>query len=679
MSDPTIVFKGKDEVSPVVDKISKSLSGLEVSGKQVKTALAAVTAAAAGVGYALLKTLESTGQLADTAAQLGISATNLKNLQNASSLAGVGADELSTSLFKLKQNLGDALVKGTGPADAALKRLKLSAQDLSNLTLDQQFDKITAALGEVQNPAERATLSVALLGRQGAKIANLTEESKKLKEAINGVVGEITDLDISNIDAIDDAFGQVTMTLKQGMQKALSEMAPYILSMVNTFTKGIKWIKDNWDSILPVLKVVGIAIAALTLYFSPVLIVIGLIAAAFVKWPKVFGAVAQFILDAINNFIIAPLEWVWKQMVGIAAGLSAIAEGKNPIDAYNKATKEFKGLSAVFGDVDKISADLIEKAAKEKKEREANAGAVKGLNEEQKKALDDLDKTLEKLKQSNNFERDKLTLGEEQATITKRIAEEQAKLLEKGAKFRPGDIERITNLTKQEFAIKKQNEMWTAQKSLLEGLLNTNTPAEKLTQDIANLKATIEGKPIILPIKLETMSDVAGNTDAAKTALDKKVQDSVNSEVSKYNQLTKIKIEKEKALADIDQAIQQVKIAGGDQELIRLQTLEDAKFVIAANARAAELQAEIDLINEKDKIKNLELERDRLRMTEKLKMETDLLGGRLYTDKQADEVARKTADNKKAYEENATKFVIDQGADALAALGTQNKQAFEAY
>jgi hypothetical protein len=453
--------------------------------------------------------------------------------------------------------------------------------------------------------------------------------------------------------------------------------------MVDTFMKGIKFIKDNWESILSVLKVVGLVLAGLALYFSPIIIAVGLVAAAFYKWPKAFGAVAEFILGVINTFIIAPIEFVIEKIIGIGAAMSAIANGKNPIDAYNKATKEFKGLSGVFGDVNTIQGELVEKAAKEKKEREGNTGAVKAQNEEAEKALKALGDTLEKLGQVNQFEREKISLGEEQATINKRINEETAKLKEKNVQITQSHKDTITLLTQEEFAIKRQNDALAAQKGLVEGFLNAQTGGEKLLTDIQNVKRIIAGEEIVLPIKLRTPDDVAANVGTALTKAEQQVGLFVDGTIAQYSKLYgeafQITNDYNKAVKDIDTAIALAREAGGTRELERITALEEAKLAVESNAHRRRLEMELNLFNERNKIRDMERQRDANNTALALENERDIFGGKMFSSQQIDDIAKKTAENKKAYEENATKFVIGQGADALAALGTQNKAAFAAY
>jgi hypothetical protein len=131
----------------------------------------------------------------------------------------------------------------------------------------------------------------------------------------------ISDVDTSNIDAIGDAFEGASSVIEASFQKALSALAPYLISFARTVEQVVGYIVKNWDSILPVLKLIGLALAALAIYFSPILVGIALVAAAILKWPKVFGAVSQYILDILEKYVLQPLKAIVREIYAVGAGM----------------------------------------------------------------------------------------------------------------------------------------------------------------------------------------------------------------------------------------------------------------------------------------------------------------------------------------------------------------------
>ena len=138
-----------------LDSLEKSLKDLGDVSYGVNKALGTITAAAAAMGYAILSTLESAGQLIDASKAIGVSAGSLQQFQHAAAQAGVGADQLNATLIKLSGNLGSAIAKGSGPAIDALTRLGIPLQTIATSKPDEQFRLIATELNKMTNPAER--------------------------------------------------------------------------------------------------------------------------------------------------------------------------------------------------------------------------------------------------------------------------------------------------------------------------------------------------------------------------------------------------------------------------------------------------------------------------------------------------------------------------------------------
>lgn len=97
------------------------------------------------------------------------------------------------------------------------------------------------------------------------------------------------------------------------------------------------------------------------------------------------------------------------------------------------------------------------------------------------------------------------------------------------------------------------------------------------------------------------------------------------------------------------------------------------------NFKSAELDREIQLYESKKQLAQKQLEFTKQQYAKELQLQKGLFGEQVFTQEKAEKVAEEAAQNKKKYEENATKFIIDQQVDAFAAFSTQSKKAFEAY
>ncbi|MDT8858482.1 phage tail tape measure C-terminal domain-containing protein [Paracoccaceae bacterium Fryx2] len=174
-------------------------------------ALAAVTAAAAAAGVAMIRSgLETIGAQADMAASLKTTVESLQVLTWAGELAGVSMGEIEQATKKLTTRLSEAAT-GSGSAVGALQRLNLTAAELQALPLDQRIVAIQEALNRFVPEAERAAVASDLFGDRAA-LAFLRIDPATLREAAQdmrdfGVA--ISDTDAAQIERTGDAIAKL--------------------------------------------------------------------------------------------------------------------------------------------------------------------------------------------------------------------------------------------------------------------------------------------------------------------------------------------------------------------------------------------------------------------------------------------------------------------------------------
>jgi hypothetical protein len=432
-----------------LDSALKSLD--RVSGAAGK-AFAGITAAGAGVAVAFKLITDQVGELADLGKVLDLSAQSLLNLQRSAQLAGVDAGELNQALFRLRGNLGDALVKGSGPAKEALDRLSLSARELSTIPADQQIAKITEALRQVQNPAERSALAIDLLGKQGPRLLEVADNAARLAAEAEKMGLALSDIEVRNLELAGDAIDELSFIAKDTLTKALAQLAPYVIALVEnlkeaiTESGGIGNIISN--SVIPALKIATQAAAALAAIF-----ITGKLIAAMV-------AVSGAVIGVYNALKVA---------TSAAAVLNAVM-GKNPILKIVGAIAGLVGAAVVvdqIGDAfdaldaqaQAISANTQTNLQKENDARKQNTEEAARLTTEQDKALKSLEETIAKIQSATQYERDRVALGEDQANINKIILEEQLKLEKVGLSLTDQQRERIQLAQEELIAAKEQAEI----------------------------------------------------------------------------------------------------------------------------------------------------------------------------------------------------------------------------
>jgi hypothetical protein len=655
--------------------LEAALEGINKVSGLVGGALAALTAASAGVAVAFKSVADQVGELADLGKALGMSAQQLLFLQQSAQLAGIGADELNAALFRLRGNIGDALVKGTGPAKDALDRLGISARELSTIPADQQIAKITERLREIPNPAERSALSIDLLGKQGPRLLEVAENAKRIAEEAERLGIALSDVDVRNFELAGDAIDELAFIAKGILRTALAELAPYVIALAqglkDSATEGGNIGNVIRERVIPAIRLTVQAMAVLATYFVAAKLTAGLIAAT--------GA-----LISMYNAI--------KVATGAAAVMNAVL-GKNPLLKIAGAVAGLVTAAVVvdqvgdaFDALDKkaeaISKNTAASLKKEKELRNQLPPEVARLNQEEEKLLKALEDNIKKLEQSVSFERDRVKLGETQANINKMIAEETAKLAKENLSMTDSQRKRITNAYLELQAIKDSE---TITKSI------TDLDNERLQLAISDKK------------EREVAVSITRMEDQLKRSLTETERERLTNSI-KLTQQSREQAAIAEVIADatreqtelekINRGLSLQKTIGGgitggvtaqreyDRDQEALQTLLDRKIISDQQyfQQREELARQYNL-----KVLDLELKRIETVLMAEKSGSAAIMSQQDQATVQAigqQERQRKIVQDRIEFEKKSdlqkTQFGIQQAGELFSALGAQNKKAFEA-
>ena len=198
-------------------------------------ALAAVTAAAAAAGVAMVRSgLDVIGAQADMAASLKTTVESLQVLTWAGELAGVSMGEIEQATKKLTTRLSEAAA-GSGSAVGALQRLNLTAAELQALPLDQRIVAIQEALNQFVPEAERAAVASDLFGDRAA-LAFLRIDAATLREAAQDVQDfgvAVSASDAAQIERTGDAIAKLSLIWLGLTNRLTAAVAPALETVAN--------------------------------------------------------------------------------------------------------------------------------------------------------------------------------------------------------------------------------------------------------------------------------------------------------------------------------------------------------------------------------------------------------------------------------------------------------------
>lgn len=225
---------------------------------------------------AVIQTLEQTAQRLDdvskAARAVGSSVAEMQALAAAGDLAGVGVDALAASTRRMNRVLGDAIAKGKG-TEGVFARLKISAQELEALPIDQRFALIADQMQKLGFSSADATAALALLGDRGGNLIGLLGEGgDQIRQAAADVEKfhlAISDVDGSNIEAMNDNFTRLGYAVQGALNQFIAFVAPAFSALFLGIANAIAFVVENFHVLGTVLQVIG---PALLLIFGPQLL-----------------------------------------------------------------------------------------------------------------------------------------------------------------------------------------------------------------------------------------------------------------------------------------------------------------------------------------------------------------------------------------------------------------------
>lgn len=183
----------------------------------------------------VIQAVESTSNLSR---ELGISYNELTAIQLAAQLSGASAEELGKAFTRAQITITKA-ANGGKEAAQALASIGLSARDFEGLSSSEQFTLLASAISNISDPAQRAAAAVAIFGKSGAQLLPVFRElgenlatSQALLDKFNGGVSQEQ---VNSVNAIGDAFDQVTAAINIVATQALAALAPQLTQASNEF------------------------------------------------------------------------------------------------------------------------------------------------------------------------------------------------------------------------------------------------------------------------------------------------------------------------------------------------------------------------------------------------------------------------------------------------------------
>ncbi|MFN4100136.1 MAG: phage tail tape measure C-terminal domain-containing protein [Pararhodobacter sp.] len=203
--------------------------------RRATLAAAAATAALAAAGAAMIRSgLQTVDAQAKLAASLDTTVASIQVLERAGDLAGVSMGQVEQATVQLTRRLSQAAA-GAGPAVDALRRLRLSAEDLQRMPLDRRIAAIQDALGQFVPEAERAAVASQLFGDRAALVFTRIDTTTLRQATADvhdfGVV--VSDQDAAQIERTNDAISRLGLIWRGVSNQLAVAAAPALEGVAN--------------------------------------------------------------------------------------------------------------------------------------------------------------------------------------------------------------------------------------------------------------------------------------------------------------------------------------------------------------------------------------------------------------------------------------------------------------
>ena len=272
--------------------------------------VAAFGAAALAVTRGLTALEDRVENLGNTADKLGVSFEFIQTLEAAANRSGTSIDAVSAAFGRLQRSvLG--VDEESKAAQKSLAEIGVTAEELAQLSPEDQYQRIGTALAGIEDPARRTATATALFGRAGADLIPFFNNLPGATADIERFGRSLTALDRRRIDEFGaglDALGVATQGLGQTLLLPFVGLGEGVATAFAEITAGITAIIDPIGQILePVLTQIGR--------------IIQLIGTNIGNLGRVIGAVFQPFATVVQT-VSQALEPLYEGLFGFLAGFS---------------------------------------------------------------------------------------------------------------------------------------------------------------------------------------------------------------------------------------------------------------------------------------------------------------------------------------------------------------------
>lgn len=347
---PAIIQAGKSVQKFAQDQEAGLKRGAEALGLTIKAGTAAVGLLVAGMTLAVNSMLSTADAVSNLQAETGVTAAALQELSFAGGAVGLTMADSADAITKMSRSL----VAQSDDTVAAISRLGLSMDKLTQQAPDKSLQDILVALQQIPNPMERSALAMELLGKSGAKMIPLGEGLEAARQRAHELGVVMSDESIAAADALGDSMdelGKVTGGFVNHLgdvvtsSQAAADFVDGLKGIIGGLTQAVIENKDFLQSLITGgLSIFGEALAAVMVLVTGSIMAVG-------NLTKSYYSIESALIGVIKAY------YQWKLLLAEVRGDdAAVKSAATMIDSLERQQKELDGLGDKYqGQFEKIS------------------------------------------------------------------------------------------------------------------------------------------------------------------------------------------------------------------------------------------------------------------------------------------------------------------------------------
>jgi len=375
--DASIVVRLIDETRTGFNDIQRNLASVDSSSKTLTRTMDGLKTAAAEFVAAL-----ASGKIIDFIDSVQTMDNKLKLVEKSQGDVNIRFNEL----FDVAQRTRAPIAETVDLYSKLAQNQSVVGKTGAEITkVVEAFNLSLAISGTTGNAASGAITQFAQAMQsgklQGDEFRSIAEAVPKVLQVLSDKTGiareelkELASKGFLNAKIVAQALSEGLDDLQKEMDRTNKTVRGAITNMTNEFTKlgrsfldssgtsdalvkAIDHITENAEDLIPIIKLLGVGLAALAVVFATPTAAVIAVTVVVVKFAKEIAPIARLILDTFGKAI----DYVVPKIGSMGAALKALINFKDPFEAYQKSMKEYQ----IEADASKAKTDALSKSTQD--------------------------------------------------------------------------------------------------------------------------------------------------------------------------------------------------------------------------------------------------------------------------------------------------------------------------